>query len=895
MLRWYFPVALACLACAVAAAQQIHRQDLGDPQQHLLRGPANARFEEREHRTTSEYAHKGTTSETLTIVADTGPNTGDAFIHYIYPTPRAPISDDLRASVWVKAKRPGVQLRARLVLPRVPNPQRPEEALTVLLDGGQHKDVNNWQRLEFDPITKLVREKQTQLKLQFGKEISLDDAYIDQMVLNVYTGPGTNTIWLDEISIGPVVEDRPAAARPAGNRATPISSGVIEINRDQLTVDGKRMLIRGIRATDTPLDVLKRAGFNFVFLEPGTPKHVIDEAIRNASYIVPTLRVADVDGSDTATPVSLTREAGQDNLSRYLQKDRVLFWYLGGGRSYEQYDKVIQTAALVRESDPHRPIGVDAWDGMWPYSRNIDIVGTHRWPLLTSLELTGYRDWLMQRRNLTRPGTFTWTWVQTHLPDWYTQLVYNRSSNSVVTEPIGPQPEQIRLLTYIALASGCRGLGYWSDRYLADSHHGQDRLLEIARLNLELQLIEGVLLSSIKAPFWIDTSNPQVKAAVLQGERTILVIPIWLGGNAQYVPGQSAQTGLTMRVPMVPDTAEPWEITPAEVRALRQRKTPGGTEVTVPEFDLTSIIVFTSDNTANGPLVYWQDQTRRMAPTAAQWTYDQTRAELAKVLKVHAEIDRFAHVPGSNDLIDDCLRRLQHSRVYYANKDYRQAYFEAQRSLRPLRRLMRLEWEQATTGLSTPAASPYAVSYFSLPQHGPFQESIKRSTAGDNALVGGNFEEPSLASWPVQRATLDDVDVQARFGADRPAEGRYYLELNIAPRLAVNQSKKFPGALDRTFLSVTSPTVKLPPGSLVRISGWIRVPRDILASADGALFYDSAGGEPLSVRLTKAMPWKKFEMFRRVPASGEIHLTMALTGLGTVQFDDLRIEPLLPK
>ena len=38
---------------------------------------------------------------------------------------------------------------------------------------------------------------------------------------------------------------------------------------------------------------------------------------------------------------------------------------------------------------------------------------------------------------------------------------------------------------------------------------------------------------------------------------------------------------------------------------------------------------------------------------------------------------------------------------------------------------------------------------------------------------------------------------------------------------------------------------------------------------DGALFYDSAGGEDLAVRLTVPTPkWKQFHLYRRVPASG---------------------------
>ena len=58
--------------------------------------------------------------------------------------------------------------------------------------------------------------------------------------------------------------------------------------------------------------------------------------------------------------------------------------------------------------------------------------------------------------------------------------------------------------------------------------------------------------------------------------------------------------------------------------------------------------------------------------------------------------------------------------------------------------------------------------------------------------------------------------------------------------------------------------------------------------------YDSIGGETLGLRLTDATAWKQFEYYRRVPASGEVFVTLALTGLGTVQFDDIRIEPLVP-
>src|SRR5262249_22830237 len=154
-------------------------------------------------------------------------------------------------------------------------------------------------------------------------------------------------------------------------------------------------------------------------------------------------------------------QALQQEINRFLQAGPILFWDIGGGLTEEQSNLISTASRLVRINDPQRPVGADAWDGLRAYSRTLDLVGAHRWPLMTGLELPQYRDWLNQRRLLSRSGAFYWTWVQTHLPDWYTALVYDQPATIGFSEPIGPQPEQIRLLTYSAIAAGCRGLGYW--------------------------------------------------------------------------------------------------------------------------------------------------------------------------------------------------------------------------------------------------------------------------------------------------------------------------------------------------------------------------------------------------------------------------------------------------
>src|SRR5436309_9083904 len=177
-------------------------------------------------------------------------------------------------------------------------------------------------------------------------------------------------------------------------------------------------------------------------------------------------------------------------------------------------------------------------------------------------------------------------------------MVYGKTMADGFDEPVGPLPEQIRLLTYISLSTGCRGLGFWSDRFLADSHQGRDRLLQLALLNQEIAMLEPLLLDLTGDIRWVHSSHSSVKVAILRTTgKGILALPIWLGAGAQYVPPQGAVQGLTFTVPLAPDGSEPWEITPVGVHSLQNqiRLTPDGTQVTLPEFDLTAAVVFTSD------------------------------------------------------------------------------------------------------------------------------------------------------------------------------------------------------------------------------------------------------------------------------------------------------------
>jgi hypothetical protein len=206
---------------------------------------------------------------------------------------------------------------------------------------------------------------------------------------------------------------------------------------------------------------------------------------------------------------------------------------------------------------------------------------------------------------------------------------------------------------------------------------------------------------------------------------------------------------------------------------------------------------------------------------------------------------------------------------------------------------MRSHWDRAVRDLDTPVASPYALSFFTLPRHFELLNELKGMKPVEAALPGGDFEldpDEVQPGWVVrEEPTLDPVKMRLRRVEEGPHTGKRCLKLEVSAK----DGLRAPAVLERTFLAVQSPAVRLTPGSLARVSIWVRSP-GVGSTTDGAMIWDSVGGEPLAVRIISQPKWKRYTFFRRVPASGTISVTLALSGLGSVFFDDVKIEALQP-
>jgi hypothetical protein len=852
--------------------------------------------------------HSGQRSEFLHFQVEQG-----SVLHYTCAIGRAPVEEELTASLWLRSNQPGIQLLARVVLPRERDPQHPDQALTLLLPGDKYRTVSRWQSLALPFPVKLLGQQAQILRTTLGRDVVLTDAYIDQLVLNLYTGPGETKVWIDDLAVGPLLADpetRPGAPSagptPAQTAGRPRSA--VQVAKQQLWIDGQRRFMIGIRHSGVPLPFLRSVGCNTVWLDESSPEGEIEEASRLGFLVVPSLRLDHVPtrpGGQVPGQLTSAGEVIGQKVARFIDQPDILGWELGANLSAEQAPEVMRTAQAFRNLDPARPVAVDVCDGFLSYSRSLQqpMIGIHRWPLLTTLELPAYRDWLLQRRLLADPNAYCWTWVQTHWPDWFTTMAYQRNAATRFDEPVGPHAEQIRLLSYIAVGCGFRGLAYWSDQFLDESHMGKDRWLSLAVLNQELQMLEPLLVSLKDEPVWIESdSSPFVKVAILRCDGGILALPVWMGPGAQIVPPQGALSSLKFTVPLAPTSSVAWEVSPGRIRSYPLTPRLGGMQVELHDFSLTAAVVLTSDLDPRGLIVRFQTMHRELHEQASQYLLDQAEEELKKALVIDEELRGLGHgLPDGDRIVEKAKDELKKGREFRRQRAFPEAYTSAQVVLRTVRVLMRGHWEGAMAGLNTPVITPYLLSYYTLPRHYRFVDEVLRLKAGKNVLPGGDFELPpqqDSPGWVVQVAqSLDAVETSVRRVAPEglPKDGgKQCLLLEIAPR---NKLLPPPQALERTFLALQSPSVRLPPGALVRIRVWVRIPTPILSSADGAIVYDSAGGEPMALRLREPTSSKgqMYSVFRRVPSSGEMHVTLGLSGLGRVYFDNVLIEPMEEK
>jgi hypothetical protein len=865
-----------CLAIALALAgatghaqQALLRDDFEGQETRWRDAGGDAIYRIDSHVRVRGGARDGDWCEQLRVTAGNGTS-----VYVAYDLGPAPVIEELRPSLWIRSDRPGLQLLARVILPRSRDPAS-GEPLTLLVRGGTYTQVGAWQQLRLDDLPRLVERQARVARSRNEVKIDASEAFVDRLLVNVDGGEGATLVWIDDLEMpGAVTAGNPAAAdvRAAGWNTPPV--GRIELSGSLLMIDGRPFFPRMVEHRGEPLEFLRELGFNSVKLSHVADEQILEEAARLGMWLVcpPPVAPPSEGARGPSAPI------GEDF-------DWVLAWDLGDGLSGRDLDWAQSWAERIRRADRRvaRPLICGPESDLRAFSRYIDILHVSRAPLGTSLELTDYGTWIRERPRLARPGTPVWTTVQTSLP-----LALREQLGLLASPGRGDfiESEPVRLLVQTALSAGVRSICFESQSRLDDTTDPlavrRARTLEL--LNLELSLIEpwaaaGKLLATLPG------SDREVRGALLQTDRCRLLLPIWSGRQAQFVPGQSAGGDVSFVVP-TPESYKAYEITPCDLRALRLTRVTGGMKVQLGEFGLTSSVLLTQDPLIQNSL---NSRIAKIARRAAELQRELAAVKLADVTTIG---DRLAGTPPGSPHLASWLAATRTSmeqceRAFSAG-DLAGAYLHASRAMRPLRMVQRAQWESAVSRFPPPVASPFTSCFATLVDQWSFGARLSSATLSPNQLAGGDCErlEQMLDSgWRHFQHAQRDILTAAELSPVSPHSGALSLRLTAATSDAEGPM----GLVETPPLWITTAGVGVQRGARFRIHGWVRVPKPIVGTVDGLMIFDSLTGEALAERVGQTGGWQEFTLYRAAPRSGELTVTFALTGLGEAWIDDVTI------
>lgn len=827
------------------------------------------------HERTYRTSSSGQASEHLRLTLGNG-----TFAYVAQPIGKAPIIREFQPSLFVKADKANVQLLARVVFPRSID-RGTGQPIASWLRGESYTDVAEWQKLTIREAGQLVAREAIALRTQ-GREIDPREAYVDLIVINAYTGQGTTDIWLDDLEIqgyvnldeadGPQIARRPSPADGMHDpRQQPPAAAVVQ--GSLVLVRGRPLMVRAIQHRGEPLEWLKSLGFNTIKLS-ASPSAAELKAARQLGLwlIAPPPYAGAAEDADSYDPV--------------------IAWSLGVRLTDRDLQATEQLAREIRQFDSQqdRPLLCGADSGLSEFSRLANLLLLERPTLGTTQELADQRAWLLARPHLARAGTPVLTSVQSQRPPRLGEQLVLFGQGAPWEEDTDPQV--LRLAAFQALAAGARGLVFPSEQPLAiDSGPAAVRTDSLRLLNMELRLLEPWIAAGQLTEELAGASGG-VQVSVLQTERSRLLLVTQHAPAQQFVMGPPPRGSLSVLVPGVGISERAYLVSLAGVTPLKVSHGGGGARIALDDAPHAAAIVITQDPLA----VHHLNRTlAEFRQEAARLRYDLTARRLVRTVEIDQQLASAGRpLAQAATWLREAQANLEAAQRLFESSDFTSTHAAVTKAENLLAQVRRGHWEQTVAAFPSPAASPCIAQFTTLPLHWLAAERIRRGRWSANVQAAGDMEsldQMLQAGWRQQRQPPAGVACDVSLSLADPHGGRTALRMQA---WAADQ-RQAPQILDGPLVWITSSPVPVRQGQLVRIHGWVNVPRQIAASGEGLLVFDSISGSELGDRVRLTQGWHEFTLYRAVPQSGEMSVTFALTGLGEASIDDLSISLLEPE
>lgn len=808
-----------------------------------------------------------------------------------HDVPPAFVISELSPSVRIKASRFGVQLWVQVVLPHVPSQNGSGPMKTMLL-GPAYDQTATWQTIAFDSkshnVQAQLKEQLWMLRRQYGPHVSARDAYVDKIVLNLHCGAGKTIVQIDDLKVDGTVDAQkiaervrthgtlqpqtsatPDVALASLNRAVEKQPSIVVRDGTVLLVKKKPFFPRIIQHHGEPFDFLSAIGFNTIELRQPATDAQLEEARRLDMWIV----------CPPPTSIGLT--------SISFRYDRVLAWSVGRNLTGRNLETIQQKVREIRQSDQRegRPIVANASSHWNMISQTADILSIGLQPLGTSFIASRYSNWITERSQSIANSKPVWVDVQTQLSQAQIDQV-SAISSQVPPTPI--EPQQLKFLTYEALAGGARGLRFTSrSRLDAPDPSTQLRAMTLEWLNGHVDVIEpwavgGAVLGELPL------GDDSLEVTALQTNRSRLLLVQRPTHHEQFWAGDVRPATVSFEDSSTTFTDRAWQITETGLRPLSHQRNPAGNQIRIEACPYSTAIVLTQD-----PLVVNQ-VTQSFQRPGKQSLFNLHMEISRQWLAIMQLIDKQMTLMGRS--MPEASSSLNETINAFRTVDSLALQNSDQPALEHLHRadqhlaFVRREFMAPPLGsFQSKTSSPFMSHCSLIPLHWELAMRLEESRWKPNGLAGGDFENLQhmlAAGWENHR--LDDAQFTTKVELSENAmvDGRYGCHLAVDLKPGANTS----GPIESPPLWIATPPIAVKGGQLVRIHGWVNIPQTIAANEDGLTIKDSLAGEDLMERIPVTQGWQEFSLYRSVAANTDLTVTFSLTGLGEAMLDEVTVR-----
>lgn len=784
------------------------------------------------------------------------------FVHCGYSIEATPIIEELQLRVPVRADRPGMQIFARVVLPRDSDPATGEPR-TVRLVGSVYEGRDAWEKLVLSDLGIQLQERLRVLRLASGASIDGREAFVDRVYLNLYGGRGITRVHLGAPEV--LGQSRPmdvGAQNQIGiqrlSNAMP-DEKIVRLEGGILNVDEQPIFPRILDDAGTTWETARALGFNTIRLLAPPTAEQIDQANKLGLWLIAPF-------PDRQTWLRLRPHTG-----------RVLAW--------EIHD------AARRTPDAEALVGM-----------------MHARPAWTRPLLGPSPSDILMSVGMANPGS----WNSTTSPYWASircELPFAAKKQlqwlGLADRPAPLELDRLERCVFTAIQDGARGIHLLTDERLGDREGGADiRGLGLRALLERLTWIEP----------WLAGGERPMELAEIDAEHRGVLFAKHLGGLVLIVQrerdGRASSTEstgettrpLTLTIPGCGADSFVFRMLPGGPVAIPARDGPGGGGITLEDPDQVEFLVVTKAPLHVGSvarrcavagkrilesremlLVAMARETEAIATrlsrsgtrrVAGELSLGRSLGELGRARHMIAagdwEKSHQALVRASKALADSRSALLQDYLTAHHSAGAAECPLDGQVSTIDIGVRRRVEWQRLPWKTLHQASSEFE-SLEPLLDLGWRAYDLGGTDGQGDAVAAGRagMTENIQASVSLANVHYDGEASLTLSVSGRPSpESKALSDRSVAPRAWV-----------------VSPLIHLPGRQYLRVEGWALVADDGDNQPARLLVRESLGGDEMALCLEPGSGWQPFVIYRATEAPCPWNLTFAMAGTGVAHID----------